>query len=258
MVGQNGVDNGRRFAVTLGQIGSDEAVGALHFMVHSLADVVEKPGPLGLLDVLAQFGGHDAAEEGHFQGVLQDILGVAGAVFELADVFDQFGMDGVNPHVKGGLLPGFLEGPLHLLGDLAHYLLNARRVDAPVGNEAFQGQPGYFPPQGGETGEDDSFRSVINDQIHPGGRLNSPDVAPFPADDAALHLIVGQGHHGNGVLGHIVPGVAFDGQSQDFTGLFVGRLPGFRLHQANEPGSRMAGLFLHIFQQQLLGLGRGK
>ena len=38
------------------------------------------------------------------------------------------------------------------------------------------------------------------------------DVAALAADDAALHLVVGQGHHGHGALRHMVGGTALDGQ----------------------------------------------
>ena len=88
-------------------------MGALDLVVDRLADVVQQPGPLGLFDVEAQLCGHDAAEEGNLQGVLQYVLAVAGAVLQLADQLEQLRVDPVDAQVEGGLLPGLLDVHLH-------------------------------------------------------------------------------------------------------------------------------------------------
>ena len=40
--------------------------------------------------------------------------------------------------------------------------------------------------------------------IHPGHGLQSADVPALPADDASLHLVVGQGYHRDGGLRHMI------------------------------------------------------
>jgi len=67
VVGLDGVDDVGRFPVLLGQVGADEGVGPLDLVVHGLADVVEQAGPLGPLDVEAEFRGHHAGQGRHFQ-----------------------------------------------------------------------------------------------------------------------------------------------------------------------------------------------
>ncbi len=62
-------------------------------------------------------------------------------------------------------------------------------MDASVGNQAFESQTSDLPPNRIERGHRDRLRSVIDDQIDTGDGLQRPDVAPLPADDAALHVV---------------------------------------------------------------------
>ena len=87
----------------------------------------------GLFLVHPQLGCHGAAEEGHFQGVLENVLAIAGAVLEPADQVDQLGVHAVGAHVKGGLLAGLADAGLDLFRDFFDHLFNAGRVDAAVG-----------------------------------------------------------------------------------------------------------------------------
>ena len=116
VVGLDGVDDMGLFAVAPGQVGADDGVGTLHLVVHGLADIVQEAGAAGVLGVDAQLAGHDAAEEGHLQGVLQHVLGVGGAVVQPADNLDYILVDAVHAHVEGGLLAGLLDTGLHLGG----------------------------------------------------------------------------------------------------------------------------------------------
>ena len=139
---------------------ADDGVGAFHLVIHRLADVVQQTDPLGLFLVHPQLGSHGAAEEGHFQGVLENVLTIAGAVLEPADQVDQLGVHAVGAHVKGGLLAGLADAGLDLFRDFFDHLFNAGRVDAAVGNELLQGLPGDFPPYRIEAGENDRLRDV--------------------------------------------------------------------------------------------------
>ena len=62
---------------------------------------------------------------------------------------------------------------------------------------------------------------VVDDEVHAGQGLQGADVAALTADDPALHLVVGQGDHRHGGLGHMVGGTALDGQGDDLPGLGV-------------------------------------
>ena len=151
MMGGNGMDDLLRFPELSRQVRSDQGMGSLDFMVYGLPDVVQQTCPFGLLHVDPQLGGHRAGEESHLQRMLKNILGKTGAVFELADQFDQFGVDPVDPHVKGRPFAALPDGFLDFLLRLGHDLFDSPRMDAAVGDQPFQGDAGNFPADGVEA-----------------------------------------------------------------------------------------------------------
>ncbi len=120
-------------------------VGALHLVVHGLPDVVQQPRPLCDFRVEAQLGGDHPAEERHLERMGVDVLPVGGAVLQLADQLHQLGVHSVDPQVEERLLPGFADRLVHLLGDLLDRLLDARRMDPAVLDQAGKGDPRDLP-----------------------------------------------------------------------------------------------------------------
>jgi hypothetical protein len=57
VVGGDGVDDLTGAAQSLGDVGADQGVGALDFMIDRLADVVQQAGGLGDVDIGADLGG---------------------------------------------------------------------------------------------------------------------------------------------------------------------------------------------------------
>ncbi len=104
-----------------------------------------RPARLGLLVVETQLHGHDAAQVADLLGVLQDVLGVAGAVLELPQELDDLGMEAVHPGVERGFFPGGADLLFHFLGDLGDDLFDAPGVDAAVGDEALEAACGPLP-----------------------------------------------------------------------------------------------------------------
>ena len=103
----------------------------------------------------------------------------------------------------------------------------------------------------------DGLRGVVDDQIDAGGGFEGADVAALAADDAALHVVVGQRHHGDGGLRHVVGGALLYGQGDDVACLLVGLLPGLGLHLAHHHGGVVVGVLLDAVHQDLLGLVGG-
>src|SRR5690606_12339952 len=95
-----------------------------------------------------------------------------------------------------------------------HHFLNPRRMNPPVSHQFLQGDPGNLPADRIKTGQNDRFRSVVNDQIDPRQRFQGSDIPPLPADDPPLHLVIGKGDNGNGGFRHMIGGAALDGQRQ--------------------------------------------
>src|SRR5208282_3182144 len=97
VVGGDGVYQLGGFAAALGQIGADQGVHPFGFLIHRLADVVQQAGPSGEFAVEAQFRGHDTTQVTDLHGVLEDVLRVAGAVFQPAQQFDEIRMEAMHP-----------------------------------------------------------------------------------------------------------------------------------------------------------------
>ena len=95
---------------------------------------------------------------------------------------------------------------------------------------------------------------VVDDQVGPGQCLQGADVAALAADDASLHLVIGQGNHTDGDLGHMVGGAALDGGGHDLPGPAVSLVLGPGLDLLDLQGSLVGHLGLHLGDQVILGL----
>lgn len=131
-------------------------------------------------------------------------------------------------------------------------------MDPAVVDQLLQGDPGHFPAHRVEAGNDHRFRRIVDDQVDTGQGLQGPDVPAFPADDPALHFIVGQGHYRNRGFRHLIRRTPLDGQGDDFPGLLVRGILGFLFHFLDQAGFVMFDFFPHIVQQFLFGFFAGE
>jgi hypothetical protein len=115
-----------------------------------------------------------------------------------------------DPHLQGRRLAVGEQLLVHLDLDLGDHLLDAPGVDAAVGDQALQGQPGDLPAHRLEAREDHRLGGVVDDQVDAGGLLEGADVAPLAADDASLHLVRRQVDHRHRALHHVVGGDPLD------------------------------------------------
>ena len=147
-----------------------------------------------------------------------------------------------------------LDAGFHFSSGFFHSFLNAGRVDAAVGNELLQRQPGDFPADRVEARQGDGLRGVVDNQIHAGQGFQSPDIPAFPADNAALHFIAGQGHHRNGGLAHMVRGAAGNGHRNHFPCLFLCLVLELLLKVCDFHRFLVGQLPFQAFQKLFLGL----
>ena len=122
----------------------------------------------------------------------EDVLAVAGAELEPAEQLDDLGRQGGDAGVVDGLLAGLAHHQIDLGAGLGHDLLDAARMDAAVRDQLGQGQPGDLAADRVEAADDHRLGRVVDDQVDAGGLLEGADVAALAADDAALHLVVGE------------------------------------------------------------------
>ena len=111
-------------------------------MVDGLADVVEQAAHLGDLDVRADLGGDDRGQVAGLDDVVEHVLAVARAELEPAQQLDDLGGQARDTGLVGGLLAGLAHDELDLGAGLGDDLLDAAGMDAAVGDELGQGDPG--------------------------------------------------------------------------------------------------------------------
>ena len=123
MVGLNGVYDSFALLVLAGDIHADFHVGALHLVVHRLADVMQQTGAAGDDWVDAQLAGHHAGQERHLHGVVEHVLPVTRAVTQPAEQPHDLRMDTVQPGLEHRALALGFDGGLHLAAGLFHRFL---------------------------------------------------------------------------------------------------------------------------------------
>ena len=231
-------------------------MGALELMVQGFANVVQQAGALGSLHIGAQLRGHHTGDMADLDGVLQHVLAVAGTVVQLAQQLLQLRMQSAHARFQHGALALGADNAVHLAAGLLHHFLDVGGVDAAVGDKLFQGQPRDLAADRLEAGDGDGLRRVVDDQIRAGKRLQRADVAALAANDAALHLVIGQRHHADGDLGHVVGGAALDGGGHDLAGTLVGLVLGAGLDLLDLQRRFVGDLGLHLGDQVILSLIR--
>ena len=156
--------------------------------------------------------------------VVEHVLAVAGAVLEPAEQLDDLGGQPGHAGLVGGLLAGLADDEVDLGAGLGDDLLDAAGVDAAVGDELGDGDPGDLAAHRVEAAQDDRLGRVVDDQVDAGRLLERPDVAALAADDPALHLVRRQVDDADRVLGRVVGGDALHRGQDDVAGLVLGLL----------------------------------
>ena len=243
------------FAVAFQEVGADLGVTALGLMVGRLADVVQQAATPGQGAVEADFLGHHAGDEGHFHAVPQHVLAIAGAEMQATQQADQPLVQAADGQFLAGVLAQLLDVLLQLLLRGQHDLLDPSGVDAAVGNERVQGQPGHFPADHVEAADDDHARRVVDDQVDAGGLFEGADVAALAADDPPFHLVVGDADGAGRRLGRMRGGIALQRSDDDLAGLLFAGLGQLLVAAENRRAGLLLELRIEDFQQPPRGLG---
>ncbi len=226
MVAGDGVGDDFVFALLAGERAADDRVAALDLVADGLADVVQQARAPGEAHVQTELAGHQAGDVAALDRVLEHVLGVAVAVAQVPEQLGELGVQARQPELIEGLLGRLAHGALDLGLRLGDHLFDARRVDAPVGDELLEREPRHLAPHRVEARDDDGLGRVVDDEVDAGRLLQGADVAALAADDAPLHLVVGQVHRGDGALLDVVAGVALDGDADDALGAPLGLFAG--------------------------------
>ena len=184
----------------------------------------------------------------------QDVLAVAGAEVQGPQEAQQLVGQAADVGLDRGVLAELEDLVVDLLLGLGDHFLDPGRVDSAVLDQPLHGQAGDLAADGVEAADHHHAGRIVHDDVHAGGLLEGPDVAAFAADDAALHVVVGDFHGGNGHLAGLLGGVPLDGRADDLAALVVGRLLGLFHLPLDQRGHLVLALILQTFEQQLAGL----
>ncbi len=226
--------------------------------VERFPDVVQKARALCQFHIRAELSGQDTGKIGNVDGMLQDILSVARAIFEAPQNFDELRMHAAHAASEDRLLAGFANGPLHFFRRLGDDLFNPRRVNTTVSNQIFQRQPRNFTPHRIERRQDDGFRRVVDDKIHARQRLDGANVSSLATDNPPLHFIIGQGNDRHRRLGNGIRRIPLHGAGQNLPRRRIRIFFDFRFVFPNPHRLLVRKLFIQAGQQQILGVIRGK
>ena len=143
---------------------------------------------------------------------------------------------------------------IHFLAGLFHHFLNAGGMDAAVHDQALHGDAGDLAPHRVKRADDDRLGGVVDDEVDAGSRLKGADVPALAADDAALHVVVGQVDDADGAFRHVVGGALLNGQRDNVPRLLFAFFPGPGLNVPNHGGGVVIRILLHPLDQHLTGL----
>lgn len=165
-------------------------------------------------------------------------------------------MKSVDTKVNCCALSGFNDFFFNLSANFSHYLFNAGRVDASVGNQLMQCQTGYFATHRVEAGEHDCLRGIVHNDFNSCGSLESADVATFTTNDTSLDLIRVNLKHGHRVFYGCFGGNTLNGLNHNAFGFLVGRQFGLIHYVVDIALSGGLGLIFQVFDEFFLSLFR--
>ena len=123
--------------------------------------------------------------------------------------------------IKSCLFPGLGDNDIKLLGHLFHHLFNTSGMDTTIIDKLQQSQTGNFTTNRVKSRQNYSFRGIVNNNINTCGRLYCSYITPFPTNNPAFHLIIGQGDHGYGFFSNIVSSVPGNSKGKNIFPLAV-------------------------------------
>ena len=187
-------------------------------------------------------------------GVLEHVLTVARTVMQAAEQLHQLGVQAAHAGLEHRALTLGLDDGVHLAAGLGDHLLDVGGMDAAVGDQFFERQTCDLAAHRLEAGDGDGLGRIVDDEVDARERFNGADVAALAADDASLHLVIGQGNHTDGDLGDVIGGAALDGGRYDLAGILVRFVLGAGLDLLDLEGGLVGDLGLDLLDQVLLGL----
>ena len=198
MVRRDGVDDNGGLAKAFNKTGADGGVAALVVTLDCLADVMQQAGALGQARIEPDLASQHRAQKAHLNGVIERVLRVGEPVLEATEQLDDLGVQAVDAKTLHGVLTRLLHVEFHVLKRSLVKILDGRRVDSPVLDQALQGNARYLTPHRVKRRNQHHLGRLVDEQRHAGSGLEGFDVTPLAPNDAPLHLLTWQLDDGRG------------------------------------------------------------
>src|SRR5205807_2214114 len=98
--------------------------------------------------------------------------------------------------------------------DFFHDVFDTSWMDATISQQTLQRQPCDLSANRVKARDNDCFWGIVNDEVDTCSRFEGTNITPFPANDAALHLLARQRHDRDRAFHHVVSSKALNGQTR--------------------------------------------
>ena len=131
-------------------------------------------------------------------------------------------------------------------------------MDAAVGDELVERDPGDFAADRVERADDHHARRVVDDHVDAGGLFERADVAAFAADDAAFHFVAGDIDRAGRGFGGVGGGETLNRREQNFLRLRVGDRGDFLLMLHDQRALLVRQFLIEPLEQAFFGFFRAQ
>ena len=113
-------------------------------------------------------------------------------------------MDTVNTYFQSSVLPLFPNHGFYFFLCFLHHFFNTSRMNTTIHDQFFKSNSCHFTADRIKSGQNNSLRCIVNDQIYTGQCFQCTDISSFTTDDSSFHLIAWKLYNGNGRFCHMV------------------------------------------------------
>src|SRR5256885_1499174 len=108
---------------------------------------------------------------------------------------NKFRIDSIKAYLENGRLTLLLNALQNLLPRLNNRVLDSGRINASIDDQLVQSRPSHLATNRIEAADHNRLKHVVDDKINADNLLKNTNVAPFPANDPTLNLLVKKRQH---------------------------------------------------------------
>ena len=233
-------------------------MGAFLFTIYRFTNIMEQASPFCHIRVCTDFRRKNTCKVGSIDTVLENVLSITRSIFQTPQYLNQIRMHAANSTLEYRFFTGLTNRFIHFFLCLCHNFLNSCRMDSSIFHKTFQGQSGNFTANRIETGQNNRFRCIINNQINTGQCFNCAYIPPFTSDNTALHFFIRQGNYRNRCFRNCISSVSLNSSCYDFTRFVIRSQLDFFFCRPDTDRLFMCQLIINAGKNHFLRLITGK